>query len=782
MRNIRYTFRMLKRNPLLSWVTIPGLAVALSAVLLLLVYINHEISFDKHFTTKNRVLRLLNDVQEEESSMVYPICLRTCYDEIPAMVPEVESAVQIFRAWQVDVKNEEIKFSDVPSLYADPEFFTVFGMDLLAGDKNTALKGMRKLVLTETLAKKLFNTTDCLGKVLQVYEQPFTVSGIAKDLPNTTHFQYDMLISLETINPSRYGGLEYFTYFLIREGADINQAAKKIEAANDQLMTNWVEQFNYQLTSVAEVLADVHLHTISAFDMVPKANKTTLNIVIIITLFILLIAVINYLNLYILHGEKRISEIASRKSMGAERSTLAAQFYTETGIIGLIALIIAIIITLYVRPFFGQLLQRELETGDLFTLSGVLMTIGILLFIVVVAGAYPTWYLSKIKLITGLKGKSESVNRKRRLSVISVFLQFAITVFLISSVFIINGQIQYLKNQPLGFQPENVVELRGFSKAVEENPDAVVAALEKLPFVESAGASFHSIGSGYSGQGLKKYGDPGAFLGINQYRVRPGIIPCMQIEMAQGRTFKKDGNDNNSVIINEKAVRMLGLENPVGTLVQMREEPLTIIGVTKDFIYGGHPGEPVEPLILTTWTNLAYALYIRHQGIYTPEMQQQVTNVIKQFDKEYIYNQTYLTDRYASKFKEEKRILKLVSVGAVVAIILSFMGLMALSFMQVNRRTKEVGVRKVMGSSVGEVMFLLMKETLIVVLLAMITAFGTGWYIMTQWLSRFTTHMPLNARYFILSGLAALVIVVLATGWQTWRAATGNPVKALRYE
>lgn len=784
MRNIRYTFRMLKRNPLLAWITIPGLAVGLSAVLLLLVYLNHEISYDKHFPTKNSVLRLLNEVKEESSAgtMTYPICLRTCYTDLPEMVPEVETAVQLYRGWQLNVTKEEEQYPGFKGHYTDPEFFAVFGIPLIEGDSKEALKGPKKAVITRTVAETIFQTTDCVGEVITVTEDPYTITGVVEDFPYTSHIRFDVLLSMESLYMDYMGGLEFFSYYKLHEGADSEAAGVKIQEANNKLMEGWAANFNTDTWSHTELLKDIHMYTKADFDLVPKANLLILWIVCVIALFILIIALINYLNLYILHGESRIAEIASRKALGAERSTLASQFFTETGIIGIIALMVAFIITIYMRPFFGKLLQRQLEMSDLLSTTGILSVLAIVILIIAIAGSYPAYRLTKIQLILGLKGKSENINRKRTLSAVSVVIQFAITVFLISTVTIITSQVKYLKKQPLGFNPENIVQLDNFNRTIYDNPIPVCNALKQLPFVNEVASSAHAMGGGFSGQGLKIYGDPGAMKSINQYRIQPGFCDLMEIEIIDGRAFREGGNDTKSVILNEKAVEMMGLENPVGSLVQMREEPLTVIGVAKDFFYWGHPGESIEPLLLSAWSPWSTNIYLKHNGVYTPEMQQQVIEVMKQFDPEFVYHQNYLTDIFQQKYHDENRLIKLVSTGAIVAIILSFMGLMALSVMQVQRRTKEVGIRKVMGSSVIEIMLLLMKETLVVVSIAVVIAFVASWLVMHSWLTGFTDHIPLHPGYFLVSIVAALLIVLLATGWQTWRAATGNPVKALRYE
>lgn len=239
MKNLQFIIRMFRRNPLLVFVNLPGLAIGLSAVLLLSIYLKHEFSFDQHFKTKDRVLRLYNSVTEKGQIVNYGICLRDSYSEIPQQVPEIQSATQIYRGWSTVAEFNQQKYTDLQLLFADKGFFDVFGLELLYGNTDDALLGDNKVVLTASTALKLFNRTDCVGEVISISEEPFTVSGVMQDLPNNTHFQFDQLASMETMNPEQFGGLEYFTYYRIADNADLKAAGTKISAANNRLMKSW---------------------------------------------------------------------------------------------------------------------------------------------------------------------------------------------------------------------------------------------------------------------------------------------------------------------------------------------------------------------------------------------------------------------------------------------------------------------------------------------------------------------------------------------------------------
>nr|WP_321487727.1 FtsX-like permease family protein [uncultured Draconibacterium sp.] len=782
MKNLRFIFRMFRRNPMLVFVNLPGLAIGLSAVLLLSVYLKHELSYDQHFQTKNNVLRLYSAVKEEGNITNYGICLRDAYTEIPLQVPEIRSATQIYNGWDITAEYEKQKFPNLQLLFADKDFFDVFGLELIQGNSNDALQGENNAVITRSTALKVFNTVDCVGKVLNVSEVPATVTGVVNDLPNNTHFNFDLLVSMQSVHPENWGGLELYTYFRIDENADLVAVGKKIAAANNELMKPWGEQFNLTSESGTERLADLHLHSVVDLDLSPKANLTHIFIIAGIAFLVMLIAMVNYINLYVLHGEKRIAEIGSRKSLGATQGTLSRLFFTETTVIGLLAFVLAIGLTALVQPSFAKLMQSQIELSDMFSFSGILLVLAILAVLILVSGAYPSYYLSKINLVNALKGKSTKVKRKSTMSRIAVISQFSISVFLISALVIVFAQINYLKEVPLGFNPENVTGITNLNSEVRKSASSIVDELSQLAFVEDAATSGHGMGQGSSGQGIKKYGAPGNLKGIDEYRVQPGFAKTMQLELVDGRYFNQSEADKKAVILNQAAAKMLGPDVKVGSLVDMFDEPLTVIAIAKDFYYIDHPGETIGPLVLTNYRNNVNNLYVRTKAGTTSAQLAQIDEVIKSYSPELIISKFQLTDVYANKFTNEERMIKLVTTGAGLAIIISFIGLMALSVLNVNRRRKEIGIRKVIGSTETQVVHELLKETFILVLIAIAIAFVGSYFTMQQWLQHFVNRVSITPVYFLISAAFALFIAFMAVGWQSWRAATRNPVEALRYE
>ncbi|WP_346857290.1 FtsX-like permease family protein [uncultured Draconibacterium sp.] len=782
MKDLRFIFRMFRRNPLLVFVNLPGLAVGLSAVLLLAVYLKHELSYDQHFQTKNNVLRLYNAVTENGNITNYAICLRQAYTEIPSKVPEIRSATQIYNGWNTTAEYEKQKFPNMHLLYADKEFFDVFGLELLQGNSSDALQLENNVVITRSTALKVFNTVDCVGKVFNVSEEAATVTGVINDLPNNTHFNFDLLVSMQTVHPENWGGLELYTYFRIDENTNLAVVSEKIASANNEEMKPWGEPFNLSVETGTELLSDLHLHTVVDFDLSPKANLTHVFIIAGIAFLVLLIAMVNYINLYVLHGEKRIAEIASRKSLGATQSTLSRLFFTETSVISLLSFVLALALTAFVQPAFARLMKSQIELSDMFSFSGILLVLGILTVLILVSGAYPSYYLSKLNLVNALKGKSSKVKRKSTLSRIAVISQFSISVFLISALVIVFAQVNYLKEVPLGFNPENVIGITNLNNEVRRSASSVADKLSQLAFVEDVAVSDHAMGQGSSGQGIKKYGDSGNFKGIDEYRVHPGFAKTMQLELVDGRYFNKSESDKRAVILNQAAAKMLGSEVKVGSLVDMFDEPLTVIAIAKDFYYIDHPGAPIAPLVITNYRNNVNNIYVRTKAGTTSAQLAQIDEVIKSYSPELIISKFQLTDVYANKYTNEERMIKLVTTGAGLAIIISFIGLMALSVLNVNRRRKEIGIRKVIGSTETQVVRELLKETFILVLIAIVLAFIGSYFTMHQWLQHFVNRVSISPIYFLISAAFALLIAFMAVSWQSWRAATRNPVEALRYE
>jgi len=782
VKQIIHSIRNFKRRPLLLFISVPGLALGITGFLMLTIYLHHEQSYDKHFANRKRVVRLYNKLSENNQTTTYPICLRKAYTEIPQQIPEIESATQIYRGGMAIVSRNNIQFRHQQLLFADKEFFKVFGLDLLEGNTNKALEQVNSVVITQSESKKLFKGKNALGKLIKINDNEYIITGVIKDFPETTHFQFDLLASIRTIHPENFGGLEFFTYYLMKKGFDFEDVSHKIAALNDSTITHGFGSMNIQSQSGIEKLTDLYFKSICDFDLSEKANPVYFRILLVITIFLLLIAGINYLNLFVLYGEKRSMEIAIRKTFGAETSSLSRIFYLETFLLTLLAFVLSIIFTKAGLPLFSQVINDQLNFSEIVTPSGIILSIIFLLFITFITGIYPSFYLPRLNIINILKGDNRTRNRKKTLAILMVLIQFSISIFLIVSILIVHAQLNYLKNIPLGFNVNHVICVSGFSRKIREKSKSIGEELKKLPFVKEAGSSAHSMGGGCSGQLILPYGaSQDKAKSINQYRVKPGFCKTLKLPLIQGRYFTASEADTNSIILNEAAVKMLGLKDPLNKFLVMDVDPLKVVGIVKDFYYSEYAGVPIQPLVLSyAWR--VNNFYLRIIGNFSSTKRKAVAKVFSQFDPDYQLVSYPLKDTFEAKFSHQNRFLFMLFFGSLLAIFLSFAGMFALSVFTVEKQTKEIGIRKVLGSTSYEVLLHLLNDTLQWVLWSMPVAFLVSWYLARNWLEEFSNKIELNPLFFIAGGVIALLIAILSVSIKGLQAARQNPVKSLRYE
>lgn len=783
VKQIINTLRNFKNRPILLYVSIPGLAIGLTAFMILMIYVKHEISYDNHFSTKDRVGRLYNTLIDENGSYTYPICLRSAYTVVPLQIPEIESTVQLYRGGDFKVRYNERQFDKQKGLYTDPEFFTVFGLNLISGNKDNALSSPTSVVLSESLALKLFNSVECVGKIIETKNQKFTITGVVEDLPANTHFTFDLLLSMNAIRPDNYGGLEFFTYYLLHKDADFELVNQKVSSIYNKILTEKFCPPFQEMKSGIEPLTDLHLFSKADSDLSEKGSVKNLYILAFLAAFILLIAIINTINSFVLYGEKRSLEIGIRKSLGAGKNNLRKLFYFETAVLCIAAFVLAFIITYAIIPVFAEIINKKLTISILFDFKGIIGIILFLIILIFICGAYPSLYLSKLSTIVAIKGGSKSIQRKKILSIAAVLTQFSISVFLIICLLVIVSQVTYLKMVPLGFNVDNVIGISGFDNTIMEKSKSIKAEMLNLPFVSSFGTSSHYMGGGTSGQFIYEYGDSEDNVKtINEYRIQEGFCETMELQLSSGRFYSGSGEDKKSIIINQAAVDKLGLGDAVGKYLVMHTDPLKIIGVVKNFYYNENAGEKIAPLALTGDSDRPRVFYIKVKGDIGEFERQKITDILSQFDENYIPHIFQLKDMYSKKFYKEDQLINLLLSGTLLAIFLSFAGMFSLSVFNVEKRTKEIGIRKVMGSSSREVMIFLLGDMLKWVLWSMIPAFIASYLLMSDWLMGFAVRIDLSFYYFIISGFMALLIAFIAISVQSYTAARRNPVDSLRYE
>ncbi|MBN1200204.1 MAG: ABC transporter permease [Bacteroidales bacterium] len=783
MKNLRFVLRIIQRHPLMFLTNFVGLTIALTMTILAITYVRFELSYDRHFPTKDRAVRLYHRVTDNTSAEVYGISLRDTYSQLPAQVPEIETAVQLYGGYPTTVKSRDQQLNRIPSFFADKEVFEVFGLSLIHGEKATALAGKGNAVVSESLALKLFGTTDCLGKTIEADQENVKITGIMANLPKNSHISMDVLISMNTLDLRWFGGLEFQTYYLLKPNVDRKTAEKKINAVSNELLANWASATNSTVQSGVEPLPDLYLFSRTGSYIPNHGSLSQLIIVGLITLFVLVTAIISYINLFIIQGEKRIVEISTRSMFGATKASISKLFFLETLIVFLVSTMGALLLSLYMLPNLSSLLQSKVEVGDLFSPWGLFPVAMVLVILLGISSLYPALYLSRMQYTLGLRGKISASGNNNRLSTTSVFIQFTVVAFFISCLITILAQLHYMRKVPPGFEPANVITISGCTPTLSGKYPSLRDELLQLPFVTAVSGGEHYMGGGCSGQLIRNIVDDGYNdKNINEYRVKPGFGELMQFELAAGRFFRESMADSQAVMLNEAAVRLLGIEAKAGQKVLYNDEPVEVIGIIRDFYYMSNPGDPIQPLALANCFWGTPNIYIRTRGDLTAGQLDQIKGIFSAFDPGYLFQYKTLSEVFEGMYRKENRLARLVLTGGVAEVVISLISLLALTILNISRRRKEIGIRKVNGSSARQVISLLLKETLVVVMIAIIIASAVSYLIMLHWLNEYAQRIHLHAGYFLATALFVIILALTATIGQTWYAATRNPVDALRYE
>ncbi len=783
MNDLVFVLRMLRRHPLILGVNVTGLGLALTTVILTLTFLRYELSYDNHFKTRDRVVRLYSRVTDNTSSTVYGISLREAYSQLPAKVPEIEAAVQFYGGWPTSLATNNSKISNVRLGFADNEIFKVFGLGLLSGDPGSALSGMRTAVITKPVAEKLFKSGNCIGKTIESDGTQFIVTGVMNEIPKNSHFGFDVLFSLSTLHPEQFGSLEFQTYYLLKQGTDQKAAGAKIASANNELMRNWATATNSKVQSGVEPLKDLYLHS-AASNFIPRhGSPGQLVVVGLIALFVLLTALLSYINLFIIQGEKRIAEISTRTMFGATKANIARLFFIETAIVFSISAVLAFLVTYLSLPYYAALLISGVELSDLLSGWGISSVLIVLSILLILTSGYPVLYLTRMKYTQGLRGKFSSTGKNNWFSSASVFVQFMVTSFFISCVFIIILQIKYMHKVPMGFDADQVTVVSDCSMPVARKYESVKSELLKLPFVTAVCGGEHFMGGGCSGQYIRNTTEgENNNKAINEYREKPGFSEIMRLQLLDGRFFRESMADSLAVVLNESAMKLLGLKPLAGQTVLYNDKRMEVIGVVKDFYYLSNPGEAIQPLVIANCFRGTPNIYIRSRISLNENQKLQLKSIFQRFDENFIFNPQLIRDVFRGMYRQEYRLAIMVTIGSAEVAIISLISLLALTILKISRRTKEIGIRKVLGSSVGQIIFRLLREILILVTLAIILASVASSVVMNLWLRGYYKHLSLDWGYFVYSAIFAFAIAAAATIGQSWHAAARNPVDAVKCE
>jgi putative ABC transport system permease protein len=773
-----------------TWINILGLSLGLSITMLIWMHVLYERSYDRFFNDYNRVFRVQNtmDIWGEESITI-PTTMFAVAEWVLDQVPEVEQATRFTNFLPNAVLRIGDQIIHTPMIAgADSTFFDLFNFNFLAGNPDKALAEHGSLVLTYSLAEKLFEAPLlAMDQLVQVYDNTYKVTAIIEDVPENSHMAFNGLISMLNIpDAMKIAGFGFFTYFRLRPNARISELEERLSAISEQVgLTNPYYQgetmpFDTRLVN----LADIHLTSNLIWEMKPNGSLRNVQIFTAMSIFILILALINYINMATARSSLRAKEIGLRKVAGSSRAGLIRQFMVESFVVTLMAFLLALILAENFSGFFSQRLGIDINSGILFTPRGLITLIAMLIITGTLAGVYPAFYLSSFNPVSILKGEMVKGNKGQFFRRALVVFQFAITIFLVSSLLVIAMQLNFMLKQSLGYEKESVMIARDVSIPIRRALPQVVAQLEAIEGVNGVSPASFIIGETNHIEVVSEYGNSNSpVVKADILMIDDKFIPLMEMRLVEGRNFYADSelDAQGAYILNQAAVSALGLENPLKSRLSFTDKPGPIVGVVENFQFKSLHN-PIEPIVF---------MYARrnHQTFYmklgTQDMQKiraEVSAVFNDFDPTWFPNLQMLNDRLEGLYSRERQSTNLLTAGSLLAFIISLLGVYGLANFAIERRLREIGIRKVLGSSVRSLVWVFNKEFSLLVLIAFVIAAPLAWWVMDGWLSHFVLRVYFNPLWLILPALIILFFNAAIISTQVWKAAKANPVDVLKTE
>ncbi len=799
---VKIAWRNMLKNKAFSFINILGLSIGIAICFIIMLFVQDELSYDTFNVKANRTYRIafkasINGGKILEANVMPPVAATLKKD-----YPEVEEATRINEGGRPKVTYRNKTFKEGSLAWVDPDFFDVFTLPFIKGDPKTALTEPNTIVLTKEFADKYFGKEEPLGKLLSVNNNTTLckVTGVIDKIPANAHFHFDMFGSLESLPYAKdqtWMASGFFTYIVLKKGSDYKKLEAKFPGMVEkymgpqiqQAMGMSLEQFRTkgnQLGFLLQPLTDIHLHSNSNYEFEAGGDIRYIYIFSAIAIFMLLIACINFINLSTAGASKRAKEVGIRKVMGSATIELVKQFLLESVLITFIALLISIVFVKLSLPVFNDLSGKNLRLG--FAINQAAMFLVIVLLVSLLAGIYPAFFLSSFKPIATLKGKMNAGIKSFGLRSGLVVFQFFISVSLITATVVVYQQMKFIRETKLGYDKDQLIVLPN-SWALGKNEKVFKEQLLNDPRVVNATISgYKPAGPSYSNNALAyPKGNENQVMKTLEYGIDERYIPTLGIEMAAGRNFSPSMlTDSLGMIINETAAKAFGWDgNAIGQKI-IRQNSIrgnnvtfTVIGVVKDFHFRSLH-EAITPLLMVL--NPESGLIIK---VKTKDMAGLLATMKREWAKfgpEEPFTYDFMDELYNKTYAAEQKTGRILNIFAVLTILVACMGLFGLATYTAEQRSKEIGIRKVLGASVTQVTGMLSKEFLKLVLIACIIAFPLSYWAMHTWLQDFAYRININWWVFILAGSAALFIALFTISFQAIKAAVANPVKALRSE
>lgn len=794
----KIAWRNLLRHKVYSAINIMGLAIGIAACILIFLFVRDELTYEDHFDKADRIYRITNDINLQGQTDKFALTPFPLADALKKDYPVIESIARVMPIGKQTVWYQEKAFNEEDLFFADSTFFRIFNYPFLYGDPATALNQPKSIVITEELAEKYFGSAEnAMGKPLQFSKNSHKVTGVFRN-PGHSHFKLNALLSINTFDENvkkQFIGdwfrMSLYTYVLLPEASRKAEFEEDLAHFYQKTIVPWMQENKLaaSLTYNLQALPEIHLDNSFSYDISPAGNRSYVFIFGFVAFFILLIACINYMNLSTARSAKRAKEVGLRKVIGAHRSQLIKQFIGESVLLTFLAILVALALVEIFLPYFNSLTEKNFSLSYFGNGSFLVILFFIIAFVGLVGGSYPAFFLSAFKPVDVLKSDKGPRGSNALLRKALVIAQFTISLIMIIGTVVVFSQMQFLKNNDLGFNKEQVL--------VIDVPNGDTTLVNKLPSIKQEfrnnpnvlGVSNAAFIPGERSSRLLFYAEAptGGKMEektLSTIFVDYDFLEMMEIKLLDGRNFSQSipTDDSLAYIINETAAKWLGWDNPLG---KKMESGLggkgKVIGVVKDFHLASLHNK-IEPLAIMLAPKSQGYLMVRVAPQNLPATISFVENKWKAFDPKHPMEYFFLDENFNKQYRAEEKMLTAFGYFAALTILIACLGLYGLASFTAEQRTKEIGIRKVLGSSVSEIMLLLSKDFAWLVVIAILLATPLAWYSMHHWLQNFAYRTEIHWWIFALAGLAALLIAMLTVSFQAGKAARLNPIRALRAE
>lgn len=799
-------WRNLIKRKAFSFINIAGLSIGISVCFIIMLYVQDELNFDRFNKNADRIVRLVFKADINGGKIYEANVMPQVASAMTKDYPEVEDATRLRVAGAPKISYKGRNFRDDELVFVDPNFFSIFTLPLIEGDVKTALKEPNTLVITKAAAKKYFGNENPIGKTLVFTSnnnEPFKVTGLIDKVPVNSHFQFDLFGSMTGLNEAKsdsWMGSNFFTYILLKPGSDYKKLEAKLPGMVEKYMGPQIqqqmgvslEQFRKKgngLGFVLQPLTSIHLYSHSNYELTSPGNVMYVYIFSAIAIFMLLIACINFINLSTASASKRAKEVGVRKVIGSGRLQLVKQFLLESALLTFFALLISYGLIQFLLPVFNDISGKDLSFE--FEIRIIAAFIGLGVFVSIVAGMYPAFFLSSFKPASVLKGKFTGGNNSFGLRSSLVVFQFFISVALIVGTIVVWQQMKYIQHKNLGYNKEQLLTISN-SWALGKNERIYKEKMLKDPRIVNATISAYKPAGPSGNNNALAYpsGRDNEMMRTLEYQVDEQYIPTLGMQLAAGRNFSRDlATDSTAMIVNETAAKAFGwgVNDAIGkTIVRKIDKegkgmdiPFHIVGVVKDFNFKSLH-EPITPLLMVLGQDWGLIFKIKTTDI--PGLLSAMKKEWANFQTDEPFTYAFMDNLYNKTYVAEQKTSAILNIFSALTIFVSCLGLFGLITYTAEQRTKEIGIRKVLGADVSQITGMLSKDFIKLVCIAILIAFPISYWAMNKWLQNFAYRINTSWWMFVASGVIALLIALITVSFQAIKAATANPVNSLRME